>query len=133
MQKLFLVSSGTLLRQRYNAARGLPISPHVARGAIWVWDPWCRLLSRSRHFYNSFLDWKLFSFVLRAAIAHRYCTVKSHNGKVDVDSTNSRKVYIINLWRHIRTYCSCSHAYIPASTMLQANVMQLNKLLLTRY
>ena len=34
MQKLFLVSSGTLLRQRYNAARGLPISPHVARGAI---------------------------------------------------------------------------------------------------
>jgi len=32
-------------------------------------------------FLHSFLDWKLFSFVLRAAIPHRYCTIKSHNGK----------------------------------------------------
>ena len=28
-----------------------------------------------------FLDWKLFIFVSRAAIAYRYCTIKSHNGK----------------------------------------------------
>ena len=39
------------------------------------------VLSRSLNFCNSFLDWKLFSFVLRAAIAYRYCTIKSHNGK----------------------------------------------------
>jgi len=36
--------------------------------------------SRSLHFYISFLGWKLFSFVFRAAIAYRYCTIKSHNG-----------------------------------------------------
>ena len=35
------------------------------------------------HFISKILslDWKLFSFVLRAAIAYRYCTIKSHNGK----------------------------------------------------
>jgi len=35
------------------------------------------------HFISTscFLDWKLFNFVLRAAIAYRYCTIKSHNGK----------------------------------------------------
>jgi len=41
----------------------------------------CRLLPRSLHLYNSFLDWKLFCFVLRAATAHRCCTMKSHNEK----------------------------------------------------
>ena len=51
------------------------------------------ILSRSLHFYNSFLASKLFSFVLRAAIAYRYFTIKSHNGKVNVGSTNSRRVY----------------------------------------
>jgi len=39
------------------------------------------VLSRSLHLYNSFLDWKLFSFALRATTAHRYCTIKSHNRK----------------------------------------------------
>ena len=31
------------------------------------------------------------------------------------------------------TNCACTHAYIPVSTTLQDNVMQLSKLLLTSY
>ena len=36
------------------------------------------------------------------------------------------------LW-DIGTNCACTHTYIPVSTMLQVNVMHLNKLLLTGY
>jgi len=50
------------------------VAPHLHSWRFHV-------LSRSLHFYNSFLDWKLFSFVLRAAIAYPYFTIKSHNGK----------------------------------------------------
>jgi len=32
-------------------------------------------------FLQSFLDGKLFNFVLRGAIAYRYCIIQSHNGK----------------------------------------------------
>ena len=64
---------------------------------------------------SCFLDWKLFSFVLRAAVAYRYCTMKSHNGKVDGGSTKSRRVYIMSLLRDVGTCCACTHAYIPVS------------------
>jgi len=39
----------------------------------------------------------------------------------------------MSLLRHIGTYCACTHACNPVSTVLQDNVMQLNKLLLTGY
>jgi len=39
----------------------------------------------------------------------------------------------MSLFRHIGTYCACTHVYIPVSTILQDNVMQLSKLLLTGY
>ena len=39
----------------------------------------------------------------------------------------------MSLLPHIGTNCACTHAYIPVSTMLQDNVMQLSKLLLTGY
>jgi len=35
----------------------------------------------SLHFCKSFLDWKLFAFVLRGAWTYRYCTIKPHNRK----------------------------------------------------
>jgi len=35
--------------------------------------------------------------------------------------------------RHTGTYCACTHAYIPVSTILQDNVMQLSKSLPTGY
>ena len=70
---------------------------------------------------------------LRAAIAYRYCTIKSYNGKSRRGSINSR-VYSMNLLRHIGTNCACTHAYIlPVSTMLQDNVMQLSEFLLADY
>jgi len=37
----------------------------------------------------------------------------------------------MNLLRHIGTYCASTHAYIFVSAMLQDNMMQLRKLLLT--
>jgi len=37
----------------------------------------------------------------------------------------------MSLLRHIGNYCACSHTYIPVSTMLQDNMMQVSKLLLT--
>jgi len=39
----------------------------------------------------------------------------------------------MSLLPHIGTYCVCTHAYRPVSTMLQDNVMQLSNLLLTGY
>jgi len=39
----------------------------------------------------------------------------------------------MSLFLHIGTYSACTHAYIPVSTMLQDNVKQLSKLLLTGY
>jgi len=39
----------------------------------------------------------------------------------------------MNLLHHIGTYCACTHAYIPVFTMLEDNVTQLSKLLLTGY
>jgi len=39
----------------------------------------------------------------------------------------------MSLLRHTGIYCACTHAFIPVSTMLQDNVMQLSKLLLTGY
>ena len=45
-----------------------------------------RVLSLSLHFYNSFLDWTLFNFVLLAAVDYRCCIIKS---KVDVGTTNT--------------------------------------------
>ena len=53
--------------------------------------------------------------------------------KVDVGRTNSRRVHSMNFLRHIGTNCACTNACIPVSTMLQDNVMQLRKLLLTGY
>ena len=88
------------------------------------------------HLCNSFFGWKLFSFVLLAATAYRHCSIKSHNGKgrcFDVGRTNFRRVYSTSLLRHIGTYCACTHAYIPVSTMLQDNMMQLSKLLPTSH
>ena len=88
------------------------------------------VLSRSLHFCNYFLDWKLYRFVLRAVIAYN---LKSHNRKRRCRSTNSRRVSSMSLLRHIGTNCACTHAYIPASKMLQDNVMLLSNLLLTGY
>jgi len=39
----------------------------------------------------------------------------------------------MSLLRLIGTYYACMHAYIPVTTMLQDNVTQLSKLLLTGY
>jgi len=39
----------------------------------------------------------------------------------------------MGLLRHIGTNYACTQAYIPVSTMLQDNVMELSKLLLTVY
>jgi len=39
----------------------------------------------------------------------------------------------MSLLRHIGTNCACTHAYILVSTMLQDDVRQLIKLLLTGY
>jgi len=71
------------------------------------------------------------SVVLRAAIAYRYCTIKSHKEKDDVGSTNSRRGYSMSLLRHIGTNCARNHPHIPVFTMLQDNMMHLSKLLLT--
>jgi len=53
--------------------------------------------------------------------------------KVAVGSANSRRVFSMSLLRHIGSNCACTHAYIPVSTKLQDNMMQLSKLLLTGY
>jgi len=76
----------------------------------------------------------LFSFVLRAAF-YRYCTIKSHNGKSRCRRYKLQKslLYSMGLLHHTGTYCACTHAYIPVSTILQDNVMQLSKLLVTGY
>jgi len=64
---------------------------------------------------------------------HLCCTIQSHNGKVDIGSTNSRRVYSMSLLLHVGTNCACTHTYIPVSAMFQDNVMQLSKLLLRGY
>ena len=43
------------------------------------------------------------SVALRAAIAYRYCTIKSHKEKDDVGSTNSRRGYSMSLLRQFVT------------------------------
>ena len=58
---------------------------------------WFHALSRSLHFCNSFPDWKLFSFVLRAAIIIVTLLQNHTTGKVDVGGTNSRRVYSMSL------------------------------------
>jgi len=42
--------------------------------------------------------------------------MRSHNGKVDDDRTNSRRVYNMSLLSHIGAYCACTHAYMPVFT-----------------
>jgi len=86
-------------------------------------------------FLQFFLWLKLFSFVLRAAIAHRYCTIKSQNGKSLCRQYKFQKSlqyeFVTSHWHftaHAHTPTPC-----PASTMLQDNVMELSKLLLTGY
>jgi len=39
----------------------------------------------------------------------------------------------MSLLRHIGTNSACTHAFIPVSTVLQDNVMQLSKFLVTDY
>jgi len=39
--------------------------------------------------------------------------------KVDVGSTNFRKVYSMSLLLHMSTYSACTHAYIPLSQCCQ--------------
>jgi len=59
-----------------------------------------RVLSLSLHFYNSFLDWTLFNFVLLAAVDYRCCIIKSRNGKSRCRDN-----------KYIGTYCACTHVY----------------------
>ena len=73
------------------------------------------VLSRSIHFYNYFLHWKLFSFVLRAAKAYRYCTIKSHNGKSwcrhNKFQTSLQHAFVTSHWHILRLH-SCLHTCI---------------------
>ena len=74
-----------------------------------------QVLSPSLHFYNYFLDWKLFSFFLRAAIAYRYYKIKSHNGKSRCRQYRFQKSlqheFVTSHWHSLRLH-SRLHPYI---------------------
>jgi len=87
------------------------------------------------HFISTILPClKVISFVLRAAIAYRLCTVKSHNGKSRCWQYKLQKSFryefVTSHWHLLRLHPRLV-AYISVSTMLQENVKQLSKLLLT--